>query len=380
MPAHDPYNAFTEPVRAADGRLRIAVKDMIAVAGSPQLGGIPAREGIRARTDAPVVRAFRKAGHAIVGVTRTDAGGFGTMTDEVENPRDPALAAGGSSGGSAAAVAGRLADVGIGTDTGGSVRIPAAYCGLYAFKPSAFRVDMAGVLPLSGTLDHVGIMTRDAATLLAASKILIPDWTAPKASGARTIRFADEAVQAAEPAVAAPFRALADALGAEPLASPIDYQSMAAASSTVICAEALAVHATLWRQDPEGFPPIAAGGLQYGETVSPAALRDARRTVEEAGAAWRAAVEGIDVLISPTLPMPPAPRHARSARIRGTDLPITDANIRLCQFANAAGLPVVVVPVGGQSVQFVGPFGADEALLAHALALAARLGAAFAPR
>ncbi|MEM8663854.1 MAG: amidase family protein, partial [Pseudomonadota bacterium] len=171
MTPDDPYGAFVarcDPSCAADS-WRVAVKDMIAVAGMPQPAGFPGRDGMVAARDAAVVTLFRDAGHTIVGVTTTDAAGFGTMTNEVRHPRHPLRAVGGSSGGSAAAVAAGLADVGIGTDTGGSVRIPAAYCELYAFKPSRGRVSLEGVLPLSPTLDHVGVMAATPAILARAA-------------------------------------------------------------------------------------------------------------------------------------------------------------------------------------------------------------------
>ena len=98
-----------------------------------------------------------QAGARIVGVTRTDAGGFGVTTPEVENPVAPGRTVGGSSGGSAAAVAAGLADVALGTDTGGSVRIPAACTGLIGFKPTRGRIATDGVWPLAPSLDHVGV-------------------------------------------------------------------------------------------------------------------------------------------------------------------------------------------------------------------------------
>ncbi len=106
-------------------------------------------------------------------MTHSDAAGFGVVTPEVKNPLWPDRIAGGSSGGSAAAVAAGLADIGLGTDTGGSTRIPAACCGLFGFKPSHGRIPLDGVWPLAPSLDVVGWMTRDLATLERTAAVLL---------------------------------------------------------------------------------------------------------------------------------------------------------------------------------------------------------------
>jgi hypothetical protein len=115
--------------------------------------------------DASCVQRLRAAGARIVGMTRTDAGGFGVSTPEVENPIAPGRTVGGSSGGSAAAVAAGLADAALGTDTGGSVRIPAACTGLIGLKPTRGRIATDGLWPLAPSLDHVGVIGRDLDTI-----------------------------------------------------------------------------------------------------------------------------------------------------------------------------------------------------------------------
>src|SRR5690242_1409067 len=135
-------------VHAADGPLaglRVAVKDNIRVDGLPFTAGLPMYRGRVASRDATAVRLIREAGAQIVGVTCTDAAGLGVATPAVTNPASPDHIAGGSSGGAAAAVAAGDADLGLGTDTGGSVRIPAACCRIYGFKPSHGRVSTDGV-------------------------------------------------------------------------------------------------------------------------------------------------------------------------------------------------------------------------------------------
>src|SRR5882672_1020705 len=156
--------------------LRVAVKDNIAVRGLPFTAGHPLFADRIADGDAWAVRRLRQAGARIVGVTHTDAGGFGVTTPTVANPAAPGKTVGGSSGGSAAAVAAGLADVALGTDTGGSVRIPAACTGLIGFKPTRGRVPTDGLWPLSTSLDHVGVIGRDLDRVAATAEVLLgPD-------------------------------------------------------------------------------------------------------------------------------------------------------------------------------------------------------------
>lgn len=370
------FVAFCPPTDAPPSGLRFAVKDMIAVAGMPQPAGIAARRDERAHADAPVVARVRAAGHTIVGVTHSDAAGFGTMTDVVANPHHETRAVGGSSGGSAAAVAAGLADVALGTDTGGSVRIPAAYCDLYAFKPTYGRVPADGVLPLSPTLDHVGVIAATASNLVKAARLILATNRPAERHPSLKIVASQEALDVSASDIAEPFARLADILGAQPLQSPVAYEALADASSRVICGEAYAVHADLWESEPNGFPPLAASGLDAGARLTAGDIAAARSELDAAARAWREALEPFDMLISPTLPMPPADRYCETVMVGHEEHPITNANIRLCQFANAAGLPVLVVPIGGQSIQFVGRANEDETLIHNALAIAERLESA----
>jgi len=364
----DPYGAFVD--LAADAHephppgSRLAVKDMIAVAGLKRTAGLPVRAEDRPLEDAPVVAAFRRAGYHVIGTTASDNAGFGTMTTQTRNPRHPELAAGGSSGGSAAAVAAGLADVGLGTDTGGSVRIPAAYCEIVSLKPTHGRVDMGGIIPLAPPFDVAGVMTRDLETLAAAAPVLVGGWREAEATPAR-LTYSADAMERADPAVA---RAFAGALERLPKAEgkrdPFPFDPMAEAHSVIVCGEGYRVHAQDWRRDPRGFPPVAGGGLAYAETLTDRETDRARAVVEEAKAAWRAAMAENEIMVQPTLPMPPAPRHAEWAMIGQERHPITNANIRFCIVANVAGLPVVVAPVAGLSLQFTGAPRRDEWLLA----------------
>lgn len=183
---HDPYNAFVNRIRvagAASGGLSgrtFAVKDLLDVAGVPTGGGNPdwAAAASPAVRHAAAVQRLLDAGATLVGKTQTDElsrGIFGENSHlaAVVNPRAPERVPGGSSSGSAAAVAGGLADLALGTDTGGSVRVPASFCGLYGMRPSLRRVPMEGCMPQAPGLDTIGWLARDAETFVRAGEALL---------------------------------------------------------------------------------------------------------------------------------------------------------------------------------------------------------------
>jgi Asp-tRNA(Asn)/Glu-tRNA(Gln) amidotransferase A subunit family amidase len=177
-------------------------------------------------------------------------------------------------------------------------------------------------------------------------------------------------MERADPVVARAFAHVLERLPeAGPKHDPVPFDAVAEAHSIIVCAEGYRVHAEDWRRSPQGFPPVAAGALAYAETLSEARIREARAVVEEARAAWCAAVAEDEILLLPTLPMPPARRFSATAMIGEECHPITNANIRFCLSFNVAGLPVVVAPVAGLSMQFVGAPRRDEWLLSTVLSL-----------
>src|SRR5207302_9437005 len=163
------------PDRASAGRLAgrpVGVKDIVAVAGVPTRCGSPASDPRPAAADAVLVRRLREAGAEVFATTQCleYAAGFAhPEVGDTRNPRDPSRTSGGSSGGSAALVAAGVCDLALGTDTGGSVRIPAAYCGAVGLKPSYGLLPVAGVFPLSPSCDHAGMLT---ATVAGAADLL----------------------------------------------------------------------------------------------------------------------------------------------------------------------------------------------------------------
>jgi len=163
------------PRRAADGPLAgrpVGIKDIIAVAGVPTGCGSPAADPEPAASDAELVRRLRAAGAEVFATTQCLEYAAGSAHPEIgstRNPHDPSRTSGGSSGGSAALVAAGVCDLAVGTDTGGSIRIPAAYCGVVGLKPTYGLLPVGGVFPLSFTCDHVGTLT---ATVAGARELL----------------------------------------------------------------------------------------------------------------------------------------------------------------------------------------------------------------
>ena len=375
-PAPADRDGFVDRVDTGGTGPRLAVKDMIAVKGRLQTAGLGAHATRRATVDADVVNRFAAAGYRVAGTTATDTAGFGTMTPEVANPRFPERAVGGSSGGAAAAVAAGAAEIGLGTDTGGSVRIPAAYCDLWAFKASNGRVPMAGVIPLAPTFDALGVIAASPDALCAAAAVLLPDFSPAAPATPPRIAIDGDALAGLDPSLAPAFEAVAARLGATTAVEPpMRYLKAALAHAAIVAVEA---HAT-YRSDAAladgDFPPDVMAALGQAAEMTQAEIAAAHATIRSIRAATERALAAanVDVMIAPTLPMSPAPRHATEAMVRGTLQPITNANIRLTFRANIAGLPVVVAPVQGMSLQFIGRGGTDEALLAHAVRLVSAL-------
>jgi|HubBroStandDraft_6_1064221.scaffolds.fasta_scaffold98256_2 amidase len=348
--------------------LRVAVKDLIDVAGLPTTAGSRAiaEQARPAAADAPCLAGLRAAtargqarlvgktnlhelAYGISGINRA----FGTPV----NPLDPLRVPGGSSSGSAVAVASGEADVSYGSDTGGSIRIPAACCGIAGLKTTWGRIPLTGVWPLAPSLDTVGPMARDVAGLIAGMRLLEPGFSvtaeAPRVVG-RVVIGADPVIDAAVDAVLA-------ATGWEVVQVGLDGLDRATvAAMTVLDAEAWASDGAYAEAVPGKIGRDVLARLRGASTITPAALGAAR----EDAARWRATLsslwERVDLLALPTLlGFPPALDRAREmVRIRGLTSPV-----------NLAGVPALALPVptGGPlpaSIQLIGPAGGEESLLA----------------
>ena len=390
-----PFNAVASvigaPDRAEDGPgagRPVAVKDIIAVAGVPTRCGSPSSDPEPAAFDAALVQRLRAAGYEVFATTQCleYAAGFAhPEIGDTRNPRDPSRTSGGSSGGSAAVVAAGVCDLAVGTDTGGSVRIPAAYCGVVGLKPSYGRVPVDGVFPLSPSCDHVGTLTS---TVAGAAELLAvmtspeapgEDTTppgapleAPSAAPAFTVGLL--AGQLADPSVTAEVReAIAAALGrladagweVRDLAAPWldrlpDWED---ALAVIVAYEACLVHAD---RDTSRYAEGTRALLAFGASLSDEQYAQALQQRTELADAIEASLAGVDVLAGPTVGYQ-APEQDPPFGV-GED----NGEGRFTGPYNLSGHPAVSLPVrvGGLPVglQLAGRRDGDEALLRVAAA------------
>jgi amidase len=353
--------------------LTFVAKDLIDIAGTVTGGGNPDWHGQQtpAATSAVVVQRLLQAGAAMVGKTVTDELAF-SLEGENEhygtpiNPRCPERLPGGSSSGSAVAVAAGLADLGLGTDTGGSVRVPASFCGLYGFRPTHGRVSLKGVMPFAPSFDTVGLFARTPAHLQTGGGALLQ--APPAERQAMRLLLAVDAFALAEPEAVGPLRHAAATLGD---AEEIDVYAGRAA-------EHLEAYATLQGLDiMRALGGFLESGPRFGATIAPrfAGVRALDSAVDPQWRAWRremtarmrALLPSGTLLLLPTTPGIAPLRFLRDAHAER----FYQAALTLCSVAGLAGLPVVTLPIAmlggcplGLSV-IAGP-GEDEALLAFA--------------
>jgi amidase len=356
---------------------RVAIKDSIDIAGLPtRLGSRACDDAHPAEQHADVVEHLLAAGHRIVGKAVMHELAFGVTginhhAGTPINARYPQLIPGGSSSGSAAAVASGLADFALGTDTGGSVRVPAACCGVFGFKPTFGRVSRAGVWPQSTTLDCVGPFAADLATLQVAEQAIDPSFRPAAASA--PMRFALVTNTCAQPAVAAALdRYLAPlALDLSRVELPLLAEAFVAGLA-VINAETAQAGAEMLASGKLGVD-VAARLKKAGETSA-----EEVRAAEQVRSAFSAEVdrllESCEVLVMPALPK--SPMTLQDALAGQTDLQMT----ALARPFNLSGHPALVIPfeVDGRPVgiQLVGRKHADEVVFAAAQQLLSAADAA----
>ena len=383
--ASDARHAEGRPLSAIDGKF-LAVKDNIDVAGLPTTGGLGFLRGRVASQDAFVVARLRAAGAVILGKANMHAAAFGATNHNADfgdcaNPAHPGHVAGGSSGGSAAAIAAGWADLALGTDTMGSVRVPASYCGIAAIKPSAGAISCGGVLPLGTRLDHVGLLARAARDLATALPLAAGfdaadpaarafDFSAP-AEAPRRLRaprapFGTDI----EPGVWTRFEATLDVLAAagcsvERFDAPAcDLGVLRRAGLLLSEAEMLVTFDTQWRAQRAAFPAGMAAAMAWAEGKSARDLARALTVLAGGVPLLRQLMGDAHSLLLPTTPQVPFLLEAT--------VPANQAD--LTTLANIAGAPAVSVPMpcaAGElscGLQIIGAPGQDMAVLALAQA------------
>lgn len=335
--------------------LPFGVKDMIDTADLPTEAGSRVLAGRRPDQDAECVRRARAAGGLMLGKVHTHEFAFGVRTPQTANPWDSSRTAGGSSGGSAAAVAAGSALWALGTDTLGSVRMPASLCGVVGLKPTLGAVSTAGVLPLATTLDCVGVVARTVRDAEAAyAAVRRPDLAppGPVRSSLRIGVLAQDSLGAVEPEQADALRAAADLLAADHDVREVvlsDLDDHVRVGFDFMLPEGSHWHEQFLRA-PGAEPPydpalleILRSGLDF-PAVRYLAAREARRRLQ---AELARLLTDVDVLITPGTPYR-AP-VAADPGVRwpdGTTEPLETSMCRYTAAASLTGLPALSVPTG----------------------------------
>lgn len=329
--------------------LSVAVKDNIAVGGLAWTAGLPLLGERVAERDASSVATLRMAGAVIAGTVATDAAGFGMMTPGVVNPLDASRTTGGSSGGSAAAVAGGLADAALGTDTAGSVRVPAACCGLLGLKPTFGRIALDGVTPLSVTFDHVGILAGDLDVMRRVAAVLLPAAAARAARMPKRIGFDAVRVAGCHGALRVGLERTLAWLAAEgheivEIELP-DPGALADTHGAIVCAEAFEQWRGFAPFDEGRFGETAGRALKYASTLPPDEVSAAREELFAVRASIDAVFASVDTIVGPTIAVAVPAVGARRVAYRGIEVPVVFGLLaETCPF-NVSGHPALSVPL-----------------------------------
>jgi aspartyl-tRNA(Asn)/glutamyl-tRNA(Gln) amidotransferase subunit A len=360
----------------------ISIKDLFDVAGTVTTAASRVREGLIAEADAAIITRLRHAGAVVVGKTNLHEFAFGTTNEDsafgpARNPHDHTRSPGGSSGGSAASVAAGMAMATLGTDTGGSIRIPAAHCGIVGLKPTFGELPTTGVVPLSRTFDHVGPLTQtvtDAWHVFHALRgdTVVKPLSAPAlptlAFGVPRAYFCEildaEVRQAFERAIAA-----LRAAGATIVDVAIPHAPLTASVYThVSFGDAAAYHAHTLESMPERYTAPVRARLEMAryvlaeDYVRALSGRDLLRLEVDA------ALSGVNALLLPTVPMPAHTIGEASVQIDGAPQPVRNMTLRLTQLFNVTGHPALSLPCGTSrslpiGLQLVGTRNQTDALL-----------------
>ncbi len=357
---------FTTRYDTSGSGIRLAVKDLIDMRGELTTAGCRAvaTRATPAERDAACLAGARAAAARIVGRTNLHelalgVTGVNPWFGTPVNPLDPALVPGGSSSGSAVAVATGEADVAYGSDTGGSVRIPSACCGTAGLKTTWGRIPLDGVWPLSPSFDTVGPMARDVAGLVAGMQLLEPGFSVGDPGGGDGPVVARLPIDA-EPSITDAIDTALHQVGWEcrDLRVP-GWDEATVQAGLLLVVEAWQSDAALVERDPQGIGDDVRARLRLGSQFDEATVR-AAWSVQRA---WKATLERvfthIDILVTPTLTIfPPRLEDGDDLLVSRCTLPV-----------NLAGVPALSLPVPTSgplpaSVQLIGPAGSEERLLA----------------
>jgi aspartyl-tRNA(Asn)/glutamyl-tRNA(Gln) amidotransferase subunit A len=346
----------------------VGIKDLYDTAGVATTSSSKVRADYVPTQDSAVVEKIYAAGAVMVGKTHTHEFAYGAVTPTTRNPWDLDRVPGGSSGGSGAAVAAGECFVGMGSDTGGSIRIPASVCGTVGLKPTYGRVSRRGVASLSWSLDHVGPLTRtvrDAALVMdaiagydradpASVDVAVPDFTASLDAGVAGLTIGvpvNYYTERVDPEVAGAVSAAIDVLvgqGAQVHEVEIPLPEYILPTEWgIMLPEASAYHQQMLRDKADLYTDDVRLYLEVGELVLATDYIKALRVRTLIQQRWRDLFEGIDVLIAPTLTTPALPADQPEVTWSdGSTESATDTYVRFSAPANVTGLPSLSVPCG----------------------------------
>jgi aspartyl-tRNA(Asn)/glutamyl-tRNA(Gln) amidotransferase subunit A len=360
----EPSGIFlARPEHIAEG-IPLAVKDLFDTAGlTTTYGSIVYDEHVPEKT-AEAVSRLEEAGYANVGKTNLHEFAYGITSANphygtVPNPAFPGRMAGGSSGGSAAALAAGLADAALGTDSGGSIRIPAACCGVAGFKPTYGLVSLEGVFPLAPSFDHVGPLARSVSECTGMMRALAVDFEPMAVESLEEVEVGVAWLDLADPLVHVRVREASELF---PRRREIDFP-LAGRIGHAFMREVADVHRDLFAEFADSYGDNVRTKIERCLAVTDTEYERALETREELRESAEAALEGVDLVLTPTLGFV-------APRLPVDDLEIREATIRLTIPFNGLGWPALALPCGPAedglpaSLQIAGRPGSDALVLA----------------
>ncbi|MGH1484250.1 MAG: amidase [Geminicoccales bacterium] len=350
-------------------------KDNIAVAGLPWTAGMNVYRDRIAAEDAEIIAFLKAEGAIVIGKANLHEAALGTTNDnpwfgKCHNPHRRGYTPGGSSGGSGAAVGGGLVPLALGTDTLGSVRVPAAFCSVYGYKPGPDVLSQDGVTPLSRALDTIGLIAASAKDLETYGRSLAGLQREADAASPLVGILDAAALAACAPAV----RSLYDEAVAALKSAGLKLERVPwfenpsanrRAGLALVITEAYAEHGEALVAHPDGFSEELRGFLMFGRDFSPEKLEGSMETIKRLRREWPKRWAGVDAVLTPTTPYP----------AHSFEDPAPDDLADFTAAANLIGLPASSLPFGCSTdgiplgLQLIGKRGEDGALLAHTVGL-----------
>jgi len=354
---------------SATAGIRLAVKDLFDTAGLETTYGSAVFAGHVPRETAAAVRLLEQAGYANVGKANLHEFAYGTTSEnphfgDVPNPRRPDRVAGGSSGGSAAALAAGLADAALGTDSAGSIRIPAACCGVVGHKPTHGLVPLDGCWPLAASFDTAGPLAHDVEGCERMLAALVPGWERHKLRSLEELEVGIAWTERADPLVRA---RVEEAAARFPRLRRVELPLVPDETYAEFMREVADVHRELFAENADLYGEDVRIKVERCLAVRDDGVERAVRLRAEYREQVEEALDGLDLVLTPTLPVV-APRTRRGAA--PGDLDVRESLIRFTYPFSALGWPALALPCGPAedglpaSLQIAGRRGADALVLA----------------